>query len=63
MAAELSIRRREGGGTVLVERDEMFVYIVNAPVRLRWGYHEQSYRVNLEKLWFSKPSQKQRFRK
>jgi hypothetical protein len=23
-----------------------FRYIVNGPDRLRWGYHEQSYRVN-----------------
>jgi hypothetical protein len=53
------------GGTVLVERDGMFARIVNSPDRLRWGYHEQSYRMNriqqkkkhgsfMQKLWFSK---------
>lgn len=78
MAAELSIRQGKGRGvhvgTVLVERNGMFAYIVNGPDRLSWGYYEQSYRVNLiqqkrkhgsfmEKLWFSKPSQKHRFRK
>jgi len=35
--------------------DGMFVCIVNGPDRLRWGYHEQSYRVKPnsaeEKTW------------
>ena len=53
----------------------MFACIVNGPDRLRWGYHEQSNRVNriqqkrktwlfhVEAMFSRNPSQKHRFRK